>query len=261
MFMKSLLTVAVAGGMLFAASAANATVATYTTATAYSNFAGGGTIGIQDNVDWGQFSLAQGNMTVNNSSVSNGSTMNTVNSEHVTATNGTSTGFTVFTNGQTSGLPATRWDGDFANATNVLSTQASSITLTFAGAITGFGIHAQTTLSGNFGFQIQAFNAAGNLLGTATNSGTSHGRANSSFAGSAPFAGITSTAGDISYVTITATSNNTSGFAIDTSLIYHFANNQTSGGTGTQTPEPGTIALLGAGLVALGAVRRRRNRA
>jgi hypothetical protein len=260
MFMKSLLTMAVAGGLLLAANAANATVGTYTSASAYNTFAGGGAIGIQDNVDWGQFSLAQGNSTANNSSVSNGSTMNTINSEHVTATNGTSTGFTVFTNGQTTGLPGTRWDGDFANGANVLSTQASSITLTFAGAITGFGIDAQTTLSGNFGFKIQAFNSSGGLLGTVTNTGNSTGRASSSF-GTAPFAGITSTAGDISYVTITATSNAGSGFAIDTSLIYHFANNQTQGGGGTQTPEPGTIALLGAGLAALGAVRRRRNRA
>ena len=259
MFMKSLLTVIAAGGMLLAANAANATVATYTTATTYNAFAGGGTIGISDPVDWGQFSLAQGNSTVNNSSVSNGSTMNTVHTEKVTATNGTSTGFTVYTNGQTTGLPNTRWDGDFANGTNILSTKASSITLSFNGAITGFGVDAQTTLSGAFGFKIQAFNSSGTLLGTVTNTGTSTGTASSSF-GTAPFAGITSTAGDISYVTITATSNATSGFAIDTSLIYHFANNQTSGGT-TTTPEPGTLALLGAGLAALGAVRRRRHRA
>jgi hypothetical protein len=259
MFMKSLLTVMAAGGMLLAANAANAGVATYTTASAYDTFAGGGTIGISDPVDWGQFSAAQGNGTTNNSSVQNGSTMNTTASERVTATNGTSTGFTVFTNGLAGAL-SSHWNGDFANGTNVLFTNATSITLTFNGAITGFGIDAQTATAGAFGFTIQAYNASNTLLATAVNSGTSTGRGSTSF-GTAPFAGVTSTAGDISYVTITATGPNTgSGFAIDTSLIYHFANNQTSGGT-TTTPEPGTLALLGAGLAALGAVRRRRNRA
>jgi hypothetical protein len=249
----------VAGGLLLAASAANATVATYTSASAYNNFGGLGTIGISDPVDWGQFSLAQGNGTVNNSSVSNNSVMNTSNGEKVTATNGNAQGFTVYTNGLTTGLPSTRWDGDFANGTNVLSTQATSITLSFNGAITGFGIDAQTSLAGAYGFTIQAYNSSNVLLGTASASGTSTGRTSSNF-GSAAFAGLTSTAGDISYVVITATGPNTgSGFAIDTSLIYHFANNHTSGG-GSQTPEPGTLALLGAGLAALGAVRRRRNR-
>jgi hypothetical protein len=262
MFMKSLLTVAVAGGMLLAANAANATVATYTTASSYNTFGGGGSIGISDPVDWGQFYLAQGHTgNVNNTSVTSGSVMNTANSERVTATNGNSQGFTVYSNGLTTGLPGTRWDGDFGSGTNILSTKATSITLSFNGAITGFGIDAQTELAGAYGFTIQAYNTSGALLGTASNSGTSTGRANTSL-NTAAFAGLTSTAGDISYVIITATGPNTgSGFAIDTSLIYHFANNQTSGGTGTQTPEPGTIALLGAGLAALGAVRRRRNRA
>jgi hypothetical protein len=261
MLMKTLLTVAAASGMLLVANAANATIGTYTTATAYNTFAGGGTIGISDPVDWGQFSQAQGNSMVNNSSVSNGSTMNTTNSEKVTATNATNTGFTVYTNGQTSGNPTTRWDGNFAGGTNVLSTQSTSITLSFNGAITGFGLDAQTSLAGSYGFTIQAYNSAGTLLGTATaNTGTSVGRANTAL-GTPDFAGITSTAGDISLVTITVTGANTgSGFAIDTSLIYHFANNQTASQTQT-TPEPGTIALLGAGLAALGAVRRRRNRA
>jgi hypothetical protein len=261
MFMKTLLTVAAAGGMLLAANAANATVGTYTTATAYNNFAGGGTIGISDPVDWGQFSLAQGNTTVNGSSVSTGSTMNTGNGEKVTATNGTNTGFTVYTNGLTGGKPTTLWDGNFASGTNVLSTQSSSITLSFNGAITGFGLDAQTTLAGSYGFTIQAYNSSGTLIGTAVaNQGTSVGRANAAL-GATDFAGITSTAGNISLVTITMTGNNTgSGFAIDTSLIYHFANNQTASQT-QQTPEPGTIALLGAGLATLGVVRRRRNRA
>jgi hypothetical protein len=265
MFMKSFLTVMAAGGIIFTASAANATVATYTSATAYNSFAGGGTIGISDPVDWGQFSLAQGNSSVNNSTVANGSFMTTVNTEKVTAANGAGNGFTVYSNGATGGAPGTRWDGAFGNGTNVLATTSNTITLTFAGAVTGFGLDAQTSLSGAYGFTIQAYSGSATgthtLLGTATNSvANSSGRATDAF-GTAPFAGITSTAGNISYVVITATGANTGlGFAIDTSLIYHFANNNTGGG-GTQTPEPGTLALLGADLAALGAVRRRRNRA
>ena len=102
------------------------------------------------------------------------------------------------------------------------------------------------------------------VLGTATDSGTSPGATASNgttFEGQTVFAGLTSTAANISYVTITS-SNNSSGFAIDTSLIYHTNVNGVSNPVGgTQTPEPGTLALLGAGLAALGAVRRRRNRA
>jgi len=260
MFFKSLLGVIAAGGIMLAAGTANATIATYTNQTTYTGFAGGGTIGIQDDVDWGQFSLAQNNSSINNSSVANGATMTTVNSEKVTVTNGASNGFTVYTNGL-SGTPLTqgqRWNGDFANGTNVLATGSNTITLTFAGAVTGFGLHAQTAAAGAYTFTITAYNSAGVALGSIQNSGTSTGRASNSF-GTAPFAGITSTAGDISYVTI-STTNAASGFAIDTSLIYHFANNQTSGGGSSPTPEPGTLALLGAGLAALGAVRRRRQR-
>src|SRR5579859_4276932 len=181
MFMKSLLSAIAVSGIVLAAGAANATVATYTTASAYNAFGGGGTIGISDPVDWGQFSLAQGNASVNNSSVSNNSVMNTGKNEKVTATNGNAQGFTVYSNGLTSGNPTTRWDGDFANGANVLSTQASSITLSFNGAITGFGIDAQTSAAGAYGFTIQAYNSSNTLFGTATTSGTSTGRTSSSF--------------------------------------------------------------------------------
>lgn len=194
MFLKSLLGAVAAGGLIFAAGAANATVATYTTASAYNAFGGGGSIGISDPVDWGQFSTAQGNSTINNSTVRNGATMATSNGENVTATNAGSTPFTVYTNGATGGLAGTRWDGDFGNGTSVLYTSGTSITLSFNGAITGFGIDAQTSLAGAYGFTIQAYNASNQLVGTASSSGTSTGRASNSF-NTAAFAGLTSTAG------------------------------------------------------------------
>ena len=261
MFMKSILTIAAAGAIVFAAGAANATVATYTTATAYNAFGGGGTIGSSDPVDWGVFSKAQGNATINNSSVANGSSMSTGSGEKVVATNGAANSFNVYTNGATGGLAGTRWDGNFASGTNILATGSTKITLTFTGAITGFGIDAQTSNAGAYGVTIQAYNSSGTLIGTASNSGTSTGRSTNGKFNEAAFAGLTSTAGNISYVVITATGANTSaGFAIDTSLIYHFANSQISGNS-QATPEPGTLGLLGAGLVGLGWVRRRRSQA
>ena len=46
MFMKSLLSMIAAGGILLAAGTASATIGTYTDPTAYSNFGGQGTMNV-----------------------------------------------------------------------------------------------------------------------------------------------------------------------------------------------------------------------
>jgi len=282
MSMKSLLIVAAAGAIGLTAGVANATIGSYTTALAYQTAVGGNGLGVSDPVDWATFSAAQGNTpgvtnNYNNTSFTSGAALttgivgSTGTDEVVTATNGANSQFAVYNNGQSSGLANTRWDGDFASGVNVLSTGSTSITLSFSGAVTGLGIDAQTANSGAYTVTMDAYNSSHTLLSASTcnsgtcsaaNSATSSGRASDNF-GSAAFLGVTSTAGDISYVTITISGTpavTSGGFAIDTALVYHFSNVQTGGG-GTQTPEPGTLGLLGAGLAALGWVRRRRNRA
>jgi hypothetical protein len=117
---KSLFGVIATSGFMLAAGVANATVMPFTSASSYNAYAGASTSGVSDPVDWGQFSTAQGNGTVNDSTVANGAIMTTSLGETVTATNGGSSAFTVFTNGATGGLPSMRWDGDFANGANIL---------------------------------------------------------------------------------------------------------------------------------------------
>jgi hypothetical protein len=262
---KFLVPSVAASAIVLAIAPAQATVMPYTTASAYlgivSTVSNGTQTAVSDPVDWGQFSQDLGNTTVNNSSIASGSYITTptttpVNTggEKITATAGNSNQFTVYTNGL-SGAPATHWNGDFANGVNVLYTGGSSLTLSFATAVVGFGIDLQTVASGAYSFSVAAYNSSNVLLGTATDSGTSTGKNSASY-GTAAFAGLISSAGDISYVTVTATSNASLGFAIDTSLVYHYPIQQQTGNN-PQTPEPATIALLGFGLLALGVVRRR----
>ena len=262
MFMKSLLPLAAAGAMLLAAGATKAAVVTYTTQTAYMNAFTTNpnlTTAKSDPVDWGLFANSLGIANPNNASVPNLSSFTTTGSnpgEIITASTSGGTPFTSYVN-QATGV--TNWRGDFLNGTTVLYSNASggsgSIILAFATAVTGLGLDLQTKLSVAYTFTIAAFDSHNSLLGSASSSGTSTGTSSASF-GTAAFAGITSDLANISYVQLTST-NASSGFAIDTSLVYHNPINQTSGG-GTQTPEPGTLGLLGAGLAGLGLVRRRR---
>jgi hypothetical protein len=155
------------------------------------------------------------------------------------------------------------WDGNFVNGTTVLSNAGltgESTTLTFTSALSAFGVDLQTYNTGSYTFTLTAYDASNDVLGTAVDSGytaVSPGSGNTSHEGSVSFAGITSTSANISYVTITSSNTNTHGFAIDTALIYH--NNLQTGGSGSsqQTPEPGTLGLVGAGLAGLGMIRRK----
>jgi hypothetical protein len=260
MFMKTLLPMAAASAFVLAAGAANATVATYTSASAFQNaFTPSGTgalaTSVSDPVDWGVFdaSLSQPS---NNGSIANNSTLTTSGTngnEQITVQSGDTNPFTTYVQGQTP------WKGMFATGTTVLFTSDGAITLSFATAVTGVGLDLQIKNSGAYGETITAYNATGGVIGTATDSGTSTGTS-IAHPGTVIFAGITSDAADISYVIINSSGANTgNGFAIDTSLIYHVPISQTGGG-GTQTPEPGTLGLLGAGLAGLGLVRRNRRK-
>lgn len=261
MFTKSFLPVLAASAIVLAAGAVKAdTIASYTSSSAYTSAAAaqsnGTSTAVADSVDWGIFSQDIGNSSVNNSSITSGSHIITSNNEMVTVASGNSSQFLVYTNGLLTGAPATRWDGDFASGANVLYTSGTSLTISFGSPVTGVGLDLQTKIAGAYGFTIQAYSAGNILLGTATDTGTSTGSNSSSF-NTAAFAGFTDSAGDISYVVITDTGANTAnGFAIDTSLVYHYPIAAQSAPTQT-APEPGTLGLLGVGLIGLGWARRR----
>jgi hypothetical protein len=271
MFMKSLLTVAAASAVVLAANVASASTIAYSSASAFVAGATGTNAPLNqvaDQVNWAAFDTSLGQPT-QNGSIPYGSSMTTIAGEAITVTQSVAPhkALTTYVEGASfvnSGLSG--WDGNFATGTTVLYNFASSsTTLSFGTALSGLGVDLQTKNAGAYSFTITAYNSTGTVLGTSTSSGTSPGASasnGSTFENHPVFAGITSNAANISYVTITST-NNSGGFAIDTSLIYHTNVNGLSNGAGggTTTPEPGTIALLGAGLVALGAVRRRRDRA
>jgi hypothetical protein len=273
MSMKSILTAATVGAIFVAAGAANASTLAFQTQSdfiASATGSGAPSNQVADQVNWADFDASLGQQT-QNGSIAYGSSMTTIAGEGITVIQSSSphVGFTTYVEGQAFVNGGTAgWDGQFAGGTTVLynGSNTHSVTLTFGTAISGLGVDLQTKNAGAYSFTITAFNSNNVAIGTAIDSGTSIGSGSGNGTGSegtVKFAGITSSADDISFVTISST-NNSSGFAIDTSLIYHANINGTSnpvGGGGTQTPEPGTIALLGAGLAALGAVRRRRNRA
>ena len=165
---------------------------------------------------------------------------------------------------------------------SVLFTASSTITLSFGIPLIGLGIDAEVFNSGTYtGNAERAYNSAGVLLTSVSQGGTSTGATSgvTSSEGTVPFVGITTDAannatslanlGIFHYVTrLTATCNSavlggctsSGGFAIDTSLLYHYPISNPTPPSGN-TPEPGTMSLLGAGLAGLGYFRRRRNKA
>ncbi len=294
MLHKYFTSAAAVAGLLLTASGAHATATGFSCAindatcqNAFKSMGNNSAVGAAaDSVDWGQFATSLG-VAKNNGAIANNSSETTPQNDTVHVTSADSTAFTTYVEGLGTGptgsgrnfVAGKAWDGQFAAQTTVLFTSSSTITLSFGIPLIGLGIDAEVFNSGTYTETLNAYNSAGQLLKSVSQSGTSTGATAgiTSSEGTVPFVGITTDAQNnatslanlgISYVTLTATCNSpqaggctsSGGFAIDTSLLYHYPISNPTAPTGT-TPEPGTMSLLGAGLAGLGYFRRRRNKA
>jgi hypothetical protein len=139
------------------------------------------------------------------------------------------------------------WNGNFANGDRLLWTQHTTgpIVLDFANPVKGAGTQIQANFFGNFLGSIEAFDSANMSLGSFSLPGIS----NSNGDNSAIFLGVISDSFNIKKLVFNA----------DHSQFFDdFAINRVDV---VATPEPGTMALLGTGVVGLIARRRRRNTA
>lgn len=274
MSIMSFLRAASAIAVLMAAGTAGATVTKTTDINAFLATNNANTEAVADQVNWGLFddTLHQPH---ENGSIPTGSMMTTSLGEDVTASASDHNAFVTYVEG------GPNWKGTFANGMTILATSANSITLSFGIPLIGIGLHAQTIDSGLYSMTITAYSslcsdptgatctdAAHGLLGSLKNTGNTN-----TGEGTAPFVGISTNAQNnaaslaslgISFVVITASGTTAAGqtlppdgFAIDTSLLYHYAKAEPPG-PGPAAPEPATLALLGVGLAGLGVARRRR---
>jgi hypothetical protein len=140
------------------------------------------------------------------------------------------------------------WFGNLPGEATALWTNSPGqgpLVLQFDHGIAGVGAQIQTDFFGSFTVQMDAYND-GTLLGSFQESGFSNDNGDDS----AIFLGVTDDSADITMIaySIVNCTNDCGDFAISDLTI----------GTPASTPEPGTLLLLGSGVLGLGKLLRRR---
>jgi hypothetical protein len=185
-----------------------------------------GSLGANDSLDWGQLGP---DLTV----VPSPSSATSANGLLVAFANGIQD-FYAIQQGNT-------WGGNFNNGDNLLFNAAGGpVTLIFSSSISGIGLRFQSIDFGIFTAYITAFGAGNVNFGSVSLNGTSNNAAD----GSALFLGVTSSSADITSVQLNVQVNGSDNpFALGSLSI---AEPLVTG----PVPEPSTIFLAGAGLLA-----------